>query len=194
MCGGARHRQRTYVASITSRRVGILARTGRAGRLRDRQGREGPARLTAPSGVTGAPAVAGVPAPRPAATRMNCQLDLGNPGDCGALDSRTIGLDSAESSGGAVVSDPVGVRPARGHCWVPGQSSTIGSLPFHGRNVMSNKAHLRPHRKKRQASRTTGLLLVIVFVALVALATAMAASGHAMPAGRILPLGGGRRR
>ena len=58
---------------------------------------------------------------------------------------------------------------------------------------MSNKAHLRPHRKKRQASRTTGLLLVILFAALVALATAMAASGHALPAGRIIPLRGGRR-
>jgi hypothetical protein len=57
---------------------------------------------------------------------------------------------------------------------------------------MSNKAHLRPHRKKRQASRTTGLLLVIGFIALVALATAMVASGHAMPAGRIIPLRGGR--
>jgi hypothetical protein len=57
---------------------------------------------------------------------------------------------------------------------------------------MSNKAHLHPHRKKRQASRTTGLLLVIVFIALVALATAMVASGHAMPAGRIIPLRGGR--
>jgi hypothetical protein len=55
---------------------------------------------------------------------------------------------------------------------------------------MSNKAHLRPHRKKRQASRTTGLLLVILFLALVALATAMVASGHAMPAGRIIPLRG----
>ena len=55
---------------------------------------------------------------------------------------------------------------------------------------MSNKAHLRPHRKKRQASRTTGLLLLILFAALVALATAMAASGHALPAGRIIPLRG----
>ena len=57
---------------------------------------------------------------------------------------------------------------------------------------MSNKAHLRPHRKKRQASLATGLLLVIVFIALVALATAMVASGHAMPAGRIIPLRGSR--
>ena len=53
---------------------------------------------------------------------------------------------------------------------------------------MSNKAHLHPHPKKRQASRATGLLLVILFIALVALATAMVASGHAMPAGRIIPL------
>ena len=53
---------------------------------------------------------------------------------------------------------------------------------------MSNKAHLRPHRKKRQANRTTGLLLLILFAALVALATAMVASGHALPAGRIIPL------
>jgi hypothetical protein len=59
---------------------------------------------------------------------------------------------------------------------------------------MSNKAHLRPHRKKRQASRATGLLLVVLFIALVALATAMVASGHAMPAGRIIPLRGGRRK
>jgi len=53
---------------------------------------------------------------------------------------------------------------------------------------MSNKAHLRPHRKKRQASPATGLLLVILLIGLVALATAMVASGHAMPAGRIIPL------
>ena len=57
---------------------------------------------------------------------------------------------------------------------------------------MGNKAHLRPHRKKRQASRTTGLLLVILFIALVALAVAMVASGHALPAGRIFPLRRGR--
>lgn len=53
---------------------------------------------------------------------------------------------------------------------------------------MGNKAHLRPHRKKRQASLTTGLLLVILFIALVALAVAMVANGHALPAGRIFPL------
>jgi len=56
---------------------------------------------------------------------------------------------------------------------------------------MGNKAHLRPHRKKRQARRTTGLLLLVLFIALVALATAVAASGHAiLPAGRIIPLRG----
>jgi len=60
---------------------------------------------------------------------------------------------------------------------------------------MGNKAHLRPHRKKRRASRTTGLLLVVLFIALVALATAVAASGHAiLPAGRIIPLREGRCR
>jgi len=54
---------------------------------------------------------------------------------------------------------------------------------------MGNKAHLRPHKKQRQASRTTGLILMVVFIALVALATAVAASGHAiLPAGRIIPL------
>jgi hypothetical protein len=57
---------------------------------------------------------------------------------------------------------------------------------------VGNKAHLRPHRKKRQASLTTGLLLVILFIALVALAVAMVASGHALPAGRIFPLRRGR--
>src|ERR1700761_406334 len=57
---------------------------------------------------------------------------------------------------------------------------------------MSNKAHLRPHRKKRQASPATGLLLVILLIALVVLATAMVATGHAMPTGRIIPLRGGR--
>ena len=60
---------------------------------------------------------------------------------------------------------------------------------------MGNKAHLRPHRNKRQASRTTGLLLLALFIALVGLATAVAASGHAiLPAGRIIPLRGGRCR
>src|ERR1700751_2913594 len=58
---------------------------------------------------------------------------------------------------------------------------------------MSNKAHRRPHRKKRQARRTTGLLVVMLLAAIVALVTAMAASGHAMPAGRIIPLRGARR-
>jgi hypothetical protein len=54
---------------------------------------------------------------------------------------------------------------------------------------MGNKAHLRPRRKKRQARWTTGLLLVVLFIALVGLAIAVAASGHAiLPAGRIIPL------
>ena len=53
--------------------------------------------------------------------------------------------------------------------------------------MMSNKAHLHPHQKKRQASRTTRILVVILFLLLFGLATAMAATGHALPAGRIFP-------
>jgi len=43
---------------------------------------------------------------------------------------------------------------------------------------MSNKAHLRPHKKQRQASRTTRVLVVILFVMLFVLSIALAASGH----------------
>ena len=43
---------------------------------------------------------------------------------------------------------------------------------------MSNKAHLRPHQKKRRASRTTGLLFLFVIVAIFALSIALAATGH----------------
>jgi hypothetical protein len=38
-----------------------------------------------------------------------------------------------------------------------------------------------------QASRTTRLLVVLLFIVLFGLATAMAATGHALPAGRIFP-------
>jgi len=61
----------------------------------------------------------------------------------------------------------------------------IRSLPFHERNVMSNKPHLRPHRKKRQASRTTRLLVAIFFLTLLALVTTLAATGHVQPHGYI---------
>jgi len=43
---------------------------------------------------------------------------------------------------------------------------------------MSNKAHLHPHKKQRQVSRATGVLVVILFAMLFALTIALAASGH----------------
>ena len=43
---------------------------------------------------------------------------------------------------------------------------------------MSNKAHLRPHLKKRHASRA-GLVFLVIIVALFALSLALAATGHA---------------
>jgi len=52
---------------------------------------------------------------------------------------------------------------------------------------MSNKAHLHPHKQKRQTSWTIRLLMAILFLALIVLATAMVATGHALPAGRIFP-------
>jgi hypothetical protein len=52
---------------------------------------------------------------------------------------------------------------------------------------MSNKPHLRPHKVQRQASRTSALLVLFLFLAIFVLAIAMVATGHAMPAGRIFP-------
>ena len=52
---------------------------------------------------------------------------------------------------------------------------------------MSNKPHLRPHKKRRQASRNVRLLVAILFLAIFALAVALAVSGRYVPAGR-LPL------
>ena len=43
---------------------------------------------------------------------------------------------------------------------------------------MSNKAHLRPHQKKRQASLTTRILVVILFLAVFAFSVALAATGR----------------
>ena len=43
---------------------------------------------------------------------------------------------------------------------------------------MSNKAHLRPHPKKRHASRA-GLVFLVIIVAIFALSLALAATGHA---------------
>jgi hypothetical protein len=52
---------------------------------------------------------------------------------------------------------------------------------------MSNKPHLRPHQKRRQASRITRLLVAMFFITLFALATALAASGRVLPHGRFIP-------
>ena len=46
---------------------------------------------------------------------------------------------------------------------------------------MSNKAHLRPHQKIRHASWMSRLLVVIAFIAIFALAIALAASGRGAP-------------
>jgi len=58
---------------------------------------------------------------------------------------------------------------------------------------MSNKPHLRPHKKRRQASRNVRLLVAILFLAIFALAVALAVSGRYVPAGRLPLLRGGRR-
>jgi len=52
---------------------------------------------------------------------------------------------------------------------------------------MSNKAHLHPHRRKRQASRVTRLLVALLFITIFALATALAATGRVAPHGRFIP-------
>jgi hypothetical protein len=57
--------------------------------------------------------------------------------------------------------------------------------------MMSNKPHLRPHQKKRQASRITGLLVVILIVAIFALGIALEATGHVVFRGRLILLCGG---
>jgi len=57
--------------------------------------------------------------------------------------------------------------------------------------MMSNKPHLRPHPKKRQAGRITRLLVALFFVTLFALATALAATGRVAPHGRFIPLSAG---
>ncbi len=52
---------------------------------------------------------------------------------------------------------------------------------------MSNKPHLRPHRKKRQASQITKLLVALLFITVFGLATALAATGRITPHGRFIP-------
>jgi len=46
---------------------------------------------------------------------------------------------------------------------------------------MSNKPHLHPHQKQRQASRTTRLIVAILIVAIMALGIVLSASGHIPP-------------
>jgi hypothetical protein len=50
---------------------------------------------------------------------------------------------------------------------------------------MSNKAHLRPHKRQQQGSRNyvVALLLALLFLVLLALAVAMVSSGHGIPPG-----------
>jgi hypothetical protein len=56
--------------------------------------------------------------------------------------------------------------------------------------MMSNKPHLRPHRKKRKASRITRLVVAILILAIFALGIALAASGRVVPHGRFILLRG----
>jgi hypothetical protein len=72
------------------------------------------------------------------------------------------------------------------------ESSTIRSMRFHQGNMMSNKPHLRPHQKKRQASQITRLLVVILIVAIIALGIALEATGRVVFRGRLILLPGGR--
>jgi hypothetical protein len=57
---------------------------------------------------------------------------------------------------------------------------------------MSNKPHLHPHQKKRQASLTTRLLVAILILAIFALVIALEATGHVVFRGRLILLRGGR--
>jgi hypothetical protein len=56
--------------------------------------------------------------------------------------------------------------------------------------MMSNKPHLHPHQKKRQASRTTRLFMAIVILAIFALVIALEATGHVVFRGRLILLRG----
>jgi hypothetical protein len=51
---------------------------------------------------------------------------------------------------------------------------------------MSNKPHLRPHLKKRQASQATRLIVAILIIAIFALAIALEATGHVVFRGRLI--------
>jgi hypothetical protein len=54
--------------------------------------------------------------------------------------------------------------------------------------MMSNKPHLRPHQKKRQASWIIRLLMAVLIVAIFALAIALEATGHIVFRGRLILL------
>jgi HAMP domain-containing protein len=56
--------------------------------------------------------------------------------------------------------------------------------------MMSNKPHLRPHQKERQASKTTRLLVAILIVAILAFAIALEVTGHVEFRGRLAQLRG----
>jgi hypothetical protein len=62
----------------------------------------------------------------------------------------------------------------------------IRSLPFHERNMVSNKAHRRPHQRERRASRVTRLLVAILVLTIIALGIVLSATGH-IPRGLRLP-------
>jgi hypothetical protein len=57
---------------------------------------------------------------------------------------------------------------------------------------MSNKAHLHPHKEKRQASQITRLLMAILILAFFVLAIALEATGHVVFRGRLILGRGGR--
>ena len=71
------------------------------------------------------------------------------------------------------------------------ESSTIRSMPFHQGNMMSNKPHLHPHQKKRQASQITRLLMAIHILAIFVLGIALELTGHVVFRGRLILLRGG---
>jgi hypothetical protein len=66
------------------------------------------------------------------------------------------------------------------------ESSTIRSMPFHQGNMMSNKPHLRPHQKKRQANQITTLVVAILILAIFALGIALELTGHVVFRGRLM--------
>jgi hypothetical protein len=94
----------------------------------------------------------GLPArPGTASAAKRCAMRGGLPGSDREFPSGTAA--SSSRTGGAA-----------GSLVSQRESSTIRSLPFRGRNMMSNKPHLRPHQEKRQASQVTRLLVAILII------------------------------